>query len=196
MLARVNQLRPLRPLGPVQPDWRGPRGRREWLLLHLSANAAEWQAIAGEVDASSFDLLGRLEAVSRALAELQRTALEPHGINYAEFTTLGMLRTTRPDLRRSPTELRRLVGQSSAGMTRILRKLERTRLVRRVSAREDGRRRDVVLTAKGAALVEAAFPALFSAPSERLARRTKRERDAWTRALDELLEFLAPGEEP
>jgi len=148
------------------------------------------------VDAGSFELLGRLEAVSRTLAQLQRTALEPHGINYAEFTTLGMLRTTRPDMRRSPTELRRLVGQSSAGMTRILRKLEGARLVRRVPGHGDGRRRDVVLTAKGASVVEAAFPSLFSAPSERLGRRSKRERDAWTRALDEILEFLAPDEEP
>jgi DNA-binding MarR family transcriptional regulator len=182
----------------AEPDSGGARGGRtlrEWLLLHLSANAAEWRAIAGDADAESFELLGRLEAVSRSLAALQRRALEPHGINHAEFTVLGMLRTT-PDLRRSPTELRRLVGQSSAGMTRILRKLEGAGLVRRIPGREDGRRRDVVLTPKGAALVEDAFPALFAAPSARLGRRTKRARDAWSRALDELLEFLDPGEEP
>lgn len=183
-------------MSPPQPDRNNTSRRREWLLLHLSENAAEWQAIAGQEDARSFVLLGRLEAVSRALAELQRTALDPHGINYAEFTTLGMLRTTRPAMRRSPTELRRLVGQSSAGMTRILHKLERGRLVRRVPGREDGRRRDVVLTAKGAALVEEAFPSLFAGPSERLDRRTKRDRDTWTRALDEMLEFLAPDEQP
>ena len=35
-----------------------------------------------------------------------------------------MLRISEPDYRRSPTELRRLIGQSSAGMTRILDKLE------------------------------------------------------------------------
>jgi DNA-binding MarR family transcriptional regulator len=179
-----------------QPGRTRARHRREWLLLHLAANAAEWQAIAGDADTGSFELLGRLEALSRTLAHLQRTALDPHGINHAEFTTLGMLRTTRPDPRRSPTELRRLVGQSSAGMTRILRKLEGAHLVRRVPGREDGRRRDVVLTAKGAALVEVAFPALFAAPSERLARRGKRERDAWMRALDEMLEFLDSGQEP
>jgi hypothetical protein len=54
----------------------------------------------------------------------------------------------------------------------------------------------VILTPKGATLVEASFPSLFAAPSKRLARLTKRERDAWTRALTEMLEFLAPGEEP
>ena len=163
---------------------------REWLLLHLEENAGAWHAVAGEVDAGSFGLLARLEAVSRALAELQRKALDPYGINYAEFTTIGMLRTTRPAMQRSPTELRRLVGQSSAGMTRILRKLERARLVRRVPGQGDGRRRDVVLTAKGAVLAEEAFPALFAAPSARLSALTKRERDAWLRTLDDLLGFL------
>jgi len=54
----------------------------------------------------------------------------------------------------------------------------------------------VVLTKKGAALVEEAFPSLFAAPSERLRRRPKRERDAWAHALDEILAFLAPGETP
>lgn len=187
MLSRV------RPLGL---DPRDPRQRREWLLRHLSENAAEWRSVSGRADAASLELLGRIEAVSRALAELQRTALEPYGINYAEFTALGMLRTTRPDMRRSPTELRHLVGQSSAGMTRILRKLEGERLVRRVPGQGDGRRRDVVLTAKGAALVEEAFPSLFSAPSERLRRRPKSERDIWLHVLDEILEFLAPGAKP
>jgi DNA-binding MarR family transcriptional regulator len=180
-------------LGPDRSD---PHQRREWLLLHLTENAAAWRSISGEVDAASFVLLGVLDAVARTLAELQRKALEPHGINYAEFTVLGMLRTTRPDMRRSPTELRQLVGQSSAGMTRILRKLESERLVRRVAGQGDGRRRDVVLTKKGAALVEDAFPSLFAAPSERLRRRPKRERDSWMHALDEILEFLAPGETP
>ncbi len=176
-----------------EPHADGTREWREWLLLHLSENAAEWQEIVGDVEPSGFLLLGRIEAVSRALRTLHRTALEPHGINYAEFTTLGMLRTTRPAMRRSPTELRHLVGQSSAGMARILRKLEDGKLVRRVSGQGDGRRRDVVLTSKGATLVEAAFPSLFAESSERLDRRTKRQRDGWVRALDEMLAFLSPA---
>jgi DNA-binding MarR family transcriptional regulator len=165
---------------------------REWLPLHLEENAGAWREIVAEVDAHTLALLGRLEALARSLAELQRTALAPYGINYAEFTTLGMLRTSRPNSRRSPTELRRLVGQSSAGMTRILRKLERARLVRRQAEPDDARRSDVVLTAKGAALADEAFTALFGGPSDRLAVRSKRQREAWLRALDELLAFLAP----
>ena len=170
------------------------KGRwHDWLSLHLEENASAWHEIVSEVDARTLALFGRLEAVARALAELQRQALAPYGINYAEFTTLGMLRTSGPGFRRSPTELRRLVGQSSAGMTRILRKLERARLVRRRREPGDARRSDVVLTAKGAALAEAAFAALFGAPSDGLGARSKRRREAWQHALDELLDFLAGG---
>ena len=164
------------------------------LALQLEENAAAWDALLSDVDAGSLVLFGRFEALARSLGALQRLALAPLGINYAEFTTLGMLRTSPPHFRRSPTELRRLVGQSSAGMTRILRKLERARLVRRRPAPGDARRRDVVLTPKGGALAEEAFTALFGAPSDRLALRSKRQREAWLRALDELLGFLGPSD--
>jgi DNA-binding MarR family transcriptional regulator len=167
---------------------------RAWLALHLDENAAAWREIVGEVDAHALALLGRLEALARSLGELQRVALAPYGLNYAEFTTLGMLRTSPPDFRRSPTELRRLVGQSSAGMTRVLRKLERARLVRRRPQPEDARRIDVLLTPKGVALADEAFAALFAAPSERLAANGKRRREAWLHSLDELLAVLDPGD--
>jgi DNA-binding MarR family transcriptional regulator len=165
----------------------------DWLALHLEENAGAWREIVGEVDAHTLALFGRLEALARSLGELQRVALAPYGINYAEFTTLGTLRTSPPAFRRSPTELRRLVGQSSAGMTRILRKLERARLVRRRPSPDDARRSDVVLTPKGVALADEAFAALFGAPSDRLAARGKRQRETWLHALDELLAFLDPG---
>jgi DNA-binding MarR family transcriptional regulator len=168
---------------------------REWLALHLEENAGAWREIVGDVDADALALLGRLEALARSLGELQRVALAPYGLNYAEFTTLGMLRTSPPEFRRSPTELRRLVGQSSAGMTRILRKLERARWVRRRPQPEDARRSDVVLTPKGVALADEAFAALFAAPSERLSARGKRRREAWLQALDGLLAFLDPDDE-
>ena len=103
------------------------------LAQHLDENAAAWSEIAGAFDPRALGILGRLEALARMLGELQRGALAPHGLNYAEFTTIRMLRTSPPDFRRSPSELRRLVGQTSAGMTRILAKLEDEGLVRRAS---------------------------------------------------------------
>ena len=161
------------------------------LALHLEENASAWQEIAGDVDGSALGLFGRLEALARFGAELQRRALAPYGLNYAEFTTIGMLRTSPPAFRRSPTELRRLVGQSSAGMTRILAKLEDEGVVRRVAGRGDGRRRDVILSARGRELAEQSFAALLTAQADVLAPAGKRRRDELLRALDALLVLFA-----
>lgn len=167
--------------------------RPEELGLHLEENAAAWDEICGEVDPRTLGIFGRLEAIARALAHFQRQALAPYGINHAEFTTIGMLRTSPPDFRRSPTELRRLVGQSSAGMARILAKLEEEGLVRRETPAGDGRRLDVILTPRGSALAEESFGALLTAQSRLLAPFGKRRREELLHALDGLLAmFTAP----
>jgi cytochrome b561 len=166
-------------------------GRPQELGPHLERSSAAWRAIVGEVDKPAFAVFGRLEAVARLWATLQRDALSSHGLNYAEYTTIGMLRTSLPDLQRSPTELRRLVGQSSAGMTRILAKLEDEGLVRRVAHADDGRRVDVALTARGAAVAEKAFRSLMRAESELLATMPRQRRAAVRAGLDALLEAFA-----
>lgn len=161
--------------------------RPEQLALHLEENAAAWAEISGDVDPRTIGIFGRLEAIARALGRVQRQALAPYRINHAEFTTIGMLRTSPPDFRRSPTELRKLVGQSSAGMARILGKLEEEGLVRREAQADDGRRIDVILTRRGSALAEEAFPALLAAQSRVLALLGKSKRDDLLHVLDELL---------
>jgi hypothetical protein len=61
-----------------------------------------------------------VEALARAWKRIHEGNLDCFGLNHAEWTTLGILRTSPPESRRSPTQLRRLVGQTSAGMARIL----------------------------------------------------------------------------
>jgi len=163
----------------------------EQLARHLAENATAWKAIRGAVDPRVLAIFGRLEALARFQALLQRRALAPYHLNHAEFTTIGMLRTSPPAFRRSPTELRRLVGQSSAGMTRILAKLEGEGLVRRAAGRGDGRRRDVILSARGRALAERSFAALLAAQGHVLASTGKRRRDELLHALDVLLASFA-----
>ncbi|HXK25480.1 MAG TPA: MarR family transcriptional regulator [Myxococcota bacterium] len=163
----------------------------EQLARHLAENAAAWKTIRDGVDARALGIFGRLEALARFQASLQQRALAPYRLNYAEFTTIGMLRTSPPAFRRSPTELRRLVGQSSAGMTRILAKLEGEGLVRRAAGRGDGRRRDVILSARGRAVAERSFAALLAAQGHVLASTGKRRRDDLLLALDALLAAFA-----
>lgn len=161
--------------------------RPDALARHLEENAGAWQEILGKADPTAIGVFGRLEALARGWAELHRAVLAPFGLNYAELTTIGMLRTSPPDFRRSPTELRRLVGQTSAGMTRILGKLEAGGLVHRTPHAEDGRRLGVVLTARGAELAEESFRALHAALTSVLGRCGRQQRDEIRRGLDALL---------
>ncbi|MBW2423021.1 MAG: MarR family transcriptional regulator [Deltaproteobacteria bacterium] len=160
---------------------------------HLERNAAAWNELLGDVDASSIEIFGRIDAVARHWAALQREVLTPFGINYAELTTLGILRTTRPQPRRSPTELRGLIGQTSAGMTRILDKLESEGFVRREAFAEDRRRVDIRLTRAGARLAETAFRKLIVRQNEASDELDEDSRKAMIRGLDRLLAaFIRP----
>lgn len=157
------------------------------LSAHLEQSAEAWEGILGERSGkSALAVFGRLEALVRSWAALQRLVLLPFGLNYAELATIGMLRTS-PDLQRSPTELRSLVGQTSAGMTRILDKLEKEGFVRRVEHSEDGRRVDIVLTPRGARVAEESYRVLLAAENELLGRLSKARRGELVRALDALL---------
>ena len=162
---------------------------------HLSENASIWNEILGDLDAKGIELFGRIDAVARHWAALHREVLTPFGINYAELTTLGILRTTRPAPRRSPTELRGLVGQTSAGMTRILDKLEAEGHVRRESSRDDGRRVDIVLSRRGEKLAEEAFRELLVLQDELLAPLDEPSSDGMIDALDTLLAAFSARKE-
>lgn len=171
-------------------------GQPSALAAHLEENAEAWEKILGtECGNAALEVFGRLEAVARTWAALQREVLQPFGLNYAELATIGMLRTSLPELQRSPTELRRLVGQTSAGMTRILDKLEEDGLVRRAEHPEDGRRVDIVLTPRGARLAEQSYRALLTEENELLGRLPKARQRELVRALDALLvAFAAHGD--
>jgi DNA-binding MarR family transcriptional regulator len=158
------------------------------LVPFLDANAANWQRILG-VDASALAVFGRVSALSVGWAALQREALSDLGLNYAELSVLGMLRTSeRP---RSPTELRALIGQSSAGMTRILDKLEAEGHLRREDIDGDRRRVDIALTPSGAALAERAVGALLAVESALIAPIAPERQAAIAGALDTLLGAFA-----
>jgi len=166
------------------------------LAEHLERNAAAWEKILGQDSGSAaLAVFGRLEAVARTWAALQSEGLKPFGLNYAELSAIGILRTSPPDFRCSPTELRGLIGQTSAGMTRILDKLEDEELVRRVAHAEDRRRVNIVLTPRGARLAERSYRALLVEENELLDRLSRAKRGEVVRALDALLEAFAACKE-
>ena len=168
--------------------------RPENLAPLLEEATQIWQDILPGVDGSAIEVIGRLEVIARWLADFKAKALAPFQLNFAEWTTLTVLRVSGDDCRRSPTELRRRVGQTSAGMTRILTKLERAELVGREPLAKDGRRSDVVLTARGRDVAEESFQCLQTAQSELLDSFGKAEREQLKGALDRLLAAFASAD--
>ncbi|TMA31665.1 MAG: MarR family transcriptional regulator [Deltaproteobacteria bacterium] len=166
-----------------------PIDRPNDLAPFLDTNASTWQRILG-VDASGLAMFGRVSALTHGWLALQRAALNHLGINYAELTVLGMLRVSEHQ-RGSPTELRARVGQSSAGTTRILDKLEADGHLRREDIDGDRRRVDIVLTPSGAALAEAGVAAMLAAETAVLAPLSPEHRTAIRAGLDALLGAFA-----
>jgi|GEM_PF-2619346 len=184
----------------------GVGGEGRWrgrLIPYLEDNAATWSAIGRaddlEVDRDTFVVFGLLEAAARGWTLVHRRVLGGFGLNHSEWTTISMLRTSPPAFRRSPTELRRLVGQTSAGMARILDKLEHAGLVTREIRPEDRRGLDVVLSPSGHRVAQSSFRALHGAQVEVVASLAPAERAAVIGALDRLqgaLEVRAMAAEP
>lgn len=171
---------------PAEERATSPAPSRRDLVSFLNTSADTWSSITGSVDRDAIVVLGLVEAIARTWKQVHEQALSVYDLNLAEWTTIGMLRSSPPDFRRSPTELRRLVGQTSAGMTRILKKLGARGLVRRRPSVSDGRGQDVILTSRGVKLAEESFRALHAAQRQVVAPFADDERHRLIDALDKL----------
>lgn len=100
---------------------------------------------------------GLLQTSGRVLRELDRSLRRDHRISVGEFDVLITL-FNAPDARLRMADLARSVSLSPAGLTHLVARLERERLVRRATDPEDRRGSYTVLTAKGLARLNAARP--------------------------------------
>jgi DNA-binding MarR family transcriptional regulator len=98
---------------------------------------------------------GLLQTSGRVLRELDRRLQLEHGISVGEFDVLITLFNS-PQQRLRMAELARNVSLSPAGITHLVARLERDRLVRRATDPEDRRGSYTVLTAKGLTRLNAA----------------------------------------
>jgi DNA-binding MarR family transcriptional regulator len=159
----------------------------------LESIAQRWATMMPETDRDVFVTFGLLETLSRQFREVYATALAPFGLNHAEWSALGRLRTAPPGQRRSPTDLRRLLGQTSAGTARVLDKLERTGLIRREPDPDDGRGTYVVLTPKGRRITDRSFRAVHAHQAELLATIDRGALAAIETDLQTLVDALMSG---
>jgi DNA-binding MarR family transcriptional regulator len=152
--------------------------------------ANSWSGPVPETDRDVFVVFGLIETLSRAVRDMYTAALAPFGLNHAEWWALGRLRTTAPEVKRTPTDLRRLLRQTSAGTTRVLDKLEREGLIRREPHPDDGRGTHVVLTAKGRRVADRSFRAVHKMQNEMLSGLSLRERKAAETSMQQLIDAI------
>jgi len=91
---------------------------------------------------------GMLTVYSRIMRDSDRGLLESHGISTREFDVLITL-FNAPDRRLRMTELAQQVMLSPSGLTRLVERLERARLVERRNDPSDARSFSAVLTDQG-----------------------------------------------
>jgi DNA-binding MarR family transcriptional regulator len=101
---------------------------------------------------------GLLQTSGRVLRELDQRLQREHRISVGEFDVLITL-FNAPEARLRMADLARRVSLSPAGLTHLVARLERDRLVARATDPEDRRGAYTVLTAKGLARLNAARPA-------------------------------------
>lgn len=100
---------------------------------------------------------GMLQTTGLVLRELDRALQQAHGISVGEFDVLITL-FNAPERRLRMSDLARSVSLSPAGLTHMVARLERERLVRRATDPDDRRGAHTVLTARGLTRLNAARP--------------------------------------
>lgn len=98
---------------------------------------------------------GMLTLYSRVMRDLDRDLMEAHQISVREFDVLITL-INAPERRLRMTELADQIMLSPSGLSRLVDRLERMRLVRRASYEDDARGIHAVLTGDGEARLDEA----------------------------------------
>lgn len=96
-------------------------------------------------------LFMRLTVLARLVTDFHERIIKPEGLLPSEYQVLGWLRVRGP---RRPRDLQSAIGQTSAGITNLVDRLEKRGLVERQTSGEDGRAIQVVATAAGLSLAE------------------------------------------
>lgn len=113
--------------------------------------------------------------------------LEQFGLSWGEYLVISTLRRSGARVGVSPSTLCDSTGLSTGGVSNLLRRLEKARLVKRAPSAHDGRRVVVELTARGRALAEHALRRISLDQARQLAALPRAERARLYRMLRQLV---------
>jgi DNA-binding MarR family transcriptional regulator len=149
---------------------------------------AEWQAVVPEQDAAAREITAAAARIATLLQQDTQRVLTKFDLLDTEFRLLGGLRRAGPPFCRSPSELSpRYVPVTSGGLTGVINRLVRRKLVRRLGHPRDGRGVLVELTLSGRALIEAAMTAVAARQARIVIGLSATQRRQAARLLRQLL---------
>lgn len=161
-------------------------GDRRFALDRIEEQTRGWKREYPQLELSSLPPLIRLARLSDLIDTFQNDVLAPFELTPSDYDVLTTLRAAGRPYALSPSQLRETLWRSSGGMTKILKRLEESRLVERRPDSEDGRKIRVTLTARGLSLQDRAFRAVLSASDQLLAELTDRQKTEIDHALKRL----------
>lgn len=135
-------------------------------------------------------LFGRLSRVSLLLEEFHSMCFARFGLRFIDYSLLRVLQLADPPYEMSPTRLSEVLVRSTGGMTQILDRLERDRLVRRSPDPSDRRKIIVGLTPSGLRLVKKANAVYVARKNEVLGHLGDSELDRIDDVVLQLLHLL------
>ncbi|HET9847252.1 MAG TPA: MarR family transcriptional regulator [Candidatus Dormibacteraeota bacterium] len=144
------------------------------------------------IPADVYQVTGRISRIAARLAQRQDEIFARYGLNRGDVGVLNALRTSPPPHRLSPTQLFRGLMLSSAGMTKVLDRLEQRGLVTRSPDPKDRRGVTIQLTADGRRTLTKAIADNTKTEVALLAGLNQRER----RLLADLLRKVLSRAEP
>lgn len=127
-----------------------------------------WAREYPDADTSAMLLIARLARLSVLIDTFARDTLDPLSLIQSDYAVLSALRRAGPPYTLAPNQLYTGLERSSGGMTKMLRRLEDLKFIRRVNNAADKRSKLVRLTAAGKRVEEEAFEALMSRAHELL----------------------------
>lgn len=162
---------------------------RDWIDQVVERLSDRQPAIQADV----YHVTGRIARIATRLAQRQDEIFGKYGLNRGDVGVLNALRTSPPPHRLSPTQLFRGLMLSSAGMTKVLDRLERRGLVKRTPDAKDRRGVTIQLTAEGRRTLTKAVADNTRTEVALLARLNQRERRLLADLLRKVLSQVEPA---
>ncbi len=130
--------------------------------------------------------------LGRVVESSVQAVLAPEGLELSEHSVLTALWFAGEPYTMSPTQLSHVILQTTSGVSKTLRRVERLGLIERVDDPNDGRARLVVLTAAGREMAERPLRQLVGQWSARLEGASSAELSTAADALWKLVPYMDP----